>query len=157
MRHRLFCIALLVLVAQAGLWAQVVPQAKVDLLIEFLALTRAKEKFEIGQVEGFKMGFDMSPGAKTMPEEKKEQIYTIAARVFSAEMPWDVYQERLIPIMAELHTEEHLQAINAFLRTPAGVALVESELAGIGPSLRLGGEFGQRAIPKLIEALQGVE
>lgn len=135
--------------------ADAIDQAERDLILRYLDLARAQEKFEIGQLAGFKVGFEMA-GGSTMTPKQREKIYAVAAGVLRTEMPWERMRDELVAVYAQLYSADEMAQVVALLETDVGKLMAEREIGVIEPSMRLGQDMAKDLGPKLMEALQPI-
>lgn len=123
---------------------------KVALIEEVLRLTRAEETTRIGQLEGFKSGFEMSGAA--IPADKKAKIIAAGKQIMGEVMPWSVMKKDFIEMYDKHCTVEDLKTIIALCKDPKYKTLIAKQIELIGPSIKIGQKYGKLMMPKMMES-----
>lgn len=126
--------------------------AKIEKLFE---LSHAQEKFEVGQKAGFKAGLDMTP--MPIPAAQKQKIIKIGTEVMNEVMPWKKVKVDMIKVYAKAYTEEELDGVIAILDNKDVQVMLKKEIEVIGPSLKVGMEYGQKLTPLIMQRMNEVE
>ena len=97
--------------------------AKVE---EMLRLTKTDEMMQ--QVMSQMKTMSMDQFEKNLPPEEKAKAREQQQKIFdlvSAKMSWEKFKPAIVQIYAEVYTDEELDGILAFYRSPAGHAMIE--------------------------------
>lgn len=145
-------ILALVLFLTAAAWGADIPAGKRELLEQFFTLARMQERFEVGQLAGFKAGFEMA--APQIDAAQKAKIFAAAEQVLREKMDFARFKEQMFELYDRLVGEAELRAFITVLSTPEGRTMVETELRLIEPSMKVGMEMGRAIVPDLTRAVQ---
>jgi hypothetical protein len=93
---------------------------------EMLRLTKTDEMMQ--QVMSQMKTMSMDQFEKNLPPEEKAKAREQQQKIFdlvSAKMSWEKFKPAIVQIYAEVYTDEELDGILAFYRSPAGHAMIE--------------------------------
>lgn len=125
-------------------------RAKIE---ELLVLTGAKD---IGKQMGAGILQQMIAGMKqadpTMPERAFDLVEEVVNEFIESES--DALFEELIPLYAKYYTEEDLDVLLTFYRTPTGRKVISTMPAILQESMQIGGNWARERIPALQRELR---
>lgn len=89
---------------------------------------------------------------KLNPEQEKvvAQFHTRIGKIMSDAIAWDKIKDEYIDLFAKNFTEEEIDGINAFYRTPIGKAMIQK----LPVLMQKGSELGQRRMQAYMPELQ---
>ena len=93
---------------------------------EMLRLTKTDEMMQ--QVMSQMKAMNLQQLQKNLPPEEKAKAREQQQKIFdlvSAKMSWEKFKPAIVQIYAEVYTDEELDGILAFYRSPAGHAMIE--------------------------------
>ena len=125
-------------------------EEKTALIEELLELSHAEELTKTSQLEGFKAGMAMNPGA--IPADKKQAIIDAGERIMEEVMPWETMKQDFIAVYDEHYTLEELRAVVSLCKDPRYQTLVGKQLELVGPSMAIGQKYGRLLMPKIMQA-----
>jgi hypothetical protein len=97
--------------------------AKID---EMLRLTKTDQMMQ--QMMGQMKAMSLQQLQKNLPPEEKAKAGEMQQKVFdlvSAKLSWEKFKPAIVQIYGEVYTDEELDGILAFYRSPAGKAMIE--------------------------------
>jgi hypothetical protein len=93
---------------------------------EMLRLTKTDEMMQ--QVMSQMKAMNLQQIQKNLPPDEKAQAAEMQRKIFdlvNAKMSWEKFKPAIVQIYGEVYTDEELDGILAFYRSPAGHAMIE--------------------------------
>lgn len=127
-----------------------------ELAEQFLTVNMVKEQVELmyEKVEGIIIS---QLEAAEIPEEREKNLKAmqkIASDLLYAGLSWDSLKEEYIALYAETFTEEELEGIIAFSKSPLGKKMAEKSPLLMQKSMEIGRQHAQQVMPEVQQAIQ---
>lgn len=118
---------------------------------EFLQISKAREKYEVGLLAGFDASFGMQDLSMVPPDHlpKIQAMQKKIKDLMLTEMGWTKIEPEFVRIYAESFTTEELKAITQLLDTPTGRMMIEKELLLMPKSMEISQKLAMQVMPKI--------
>ena len=122
---------------------------KTALIEKLFELSKVEEITKASQLEGFRMGVEMSPG--NIPDEKKAKMIAAGQKIMQDVMPWPEMKIEFIKLYDELYTAEELKDIVELCEDPRYELFVSKQIQMIGPAMKIGQKYGKRMMAPMVK------
>jgi len=138
------------LVPLGAAWAQ--ESSKTAKVEEMFRLTKSEEMMQrsLEQVRAMQQAQVARMDLPTEDKVKQQQIMDAINKVVASHLSWDKIKPRFVAIWAEAFTDEELDGILVFYRSPAGKALVEKTPQFMGKTMAIVQEAIQEMEPEIL-------
>ncbi len=122
---------------------------KTALIEKLFELSRLEEVTKISQIEGFKMGLDMSPAV--IPDKKKAKIIAAGEKIMEELMPWPEMKADFIKLYDKHYTVDQLKNIVELCEDPRYSTFITKQIEMVGPAMELGQKYGKRIVAPMMK------
>ena len=138
------------LVPLGAAWAQ--EPSKTAKVEEMFRLTKSEEMMQtsLEQVRAMQQAQVARMNLPADDKLKQQQMMDAINKVVASHLSWDKIKPRFVAIWAEAFTDEELDGILVFYRSPAGKALVEKTPQFMGKTMAIVQEAIQEMEPEIL-------
>ena len=96
-------------------------------------------------------------GSQKLPPETQAKLDDFQKRVFdlvSSELSWSKLEPEYTDLYMQTYTEQELDDIIAFYRSPSGASMIAKQPELLSKSMAIGQQSAQRMMPQLMQMIQ---
>lgn len=138
-------------------WAQ--QPSKTAKVEEMFRLTKSEEMMQrsLEQVRAMQQAQVARMNLPTDDKVKQQQMMDDINKVVASHLSWDKIKPRFVALWAEAFTDEELDGILAFYRSPPGIALVEKMPQFMGKTMAIVQEAIQEMEPEILRITEAAK
>jgi hypothetical protein len=99
---------------------------------------------------------DMLNLSKEDSREMTNEIETVSFAMLRERLSWDKLRPKFIDLYAETFTEEEVEGMVAFYRSPAGKAAIEKMPKLVGQSMAITNEMMKDVLPEMMQRTEAI-